>query len=350
LIRIGVIPGDGVGHEVTTEACRVLEAVARSEALSLEFEHFDLGADRWLRDGVGLPQGDFERLRDECDAILLGAVGDPRVPDNAHAREILLGLRTRLDLYVNLRPCRFFVPAHSPLRNPPEQGARIEIVRENTEGPYVNIGGGMGQGTDREVAVQESVHTVRGVSRIIRYAFERASARGVDRVTLVDKANALPAEGALWRRVFSEIASEYPSTETRALYVDVAAMELVSRPAAHGVIVTSNLFGDILSDLSAVVTGGIGLAPSANIHPGRHGLFEPVHGSAPDIAGTGRANPIGAILSAALLLEAAGEDSAARRVETAVEAALVDGPTTPDIGGTATTAECGAWIAARVEG
>lgn len=348
MIRLAVIPGDGIGPEVTREAMGVLSAAADLSGIGFESEHFDLGADRWLRDGIGLPQPDFERLRDEFDAILLGAMGDPRVPGNEHAREILLGLRTRLDLFVNLRPCRFWKRELSPLRDPPPEGALIDLVRENTEGPYVNVGGALQPGTSREVAIQDSVHTAAGVERILRYAFERAVATGARRVTMVDKANALPSEGALWRRMLDLVAADFTAVECAVLYVDVAAMELVSRPGAHGVIVTSNLFGDILSDLAAVVTGGIGLAPSANIHPGVHGLFEPVHGSAPGLVGTGTANPIGAILSVALLLETRGHPEAARLVSEAVEESIGQGVVTPDLGGAATTVEVGARIAESV--
>ena len=232
----------------------------------------------------------------------------------------------------------------------PPGGIHLEIFRENTEGPYVNMGGTFKGGTPDEVAIQEDVNTWKGVERLVRAAFEHVRDRGRERVTLVDKANALPAAGALWRRVFREVAEEFPEVETDSLFVDVAAMDLVRRPGDLQVLVTSNLFGDILSDLAAQVTGGLGLAASANLHPGRHALFEPVHGSAPDIAGSGRANPLAAIRCAALLLDYLGHEEARGAVDRAVAASIGEGVTTPDLGGRRSTAEVGAWIADRLAG
>ena len=340
--RIAIIPGDGIGTEVTREATRVLECVGDVAGLDLELAEQDLGAERYLRDGVTITDEEFRSLSDDCDAILLGALGDPRVPDNAHARDILLGLRFRLDLYVNFRPCVPLHPSLCPLRD--VGPIHLEIFRENTEGLYVNRGRVIDEGTPDEVAIQEDLNTRPGVERIIRAAFEHSVSKGRDRVTMVDKANAMPLAGSLWRRTFAEVGEGYPNVRQDCMYVDAMAMDLVRRPDQYSVIVTSNLFGDILSDLAAEVTGGLGLAPSANVHPGRHALFEPVHGSAPDIAGEGIANPMGAIRCVALLLEHFGWSEESATVETAVRRAFSEGVTTPDLGGSSSTADVGRWI------
>lgn len=344
--RIAIIPGDGIGPEVMDEACRVLEVVAAEADLGLDLVAWDLGADRYLREGVTVTDDEFRALSEGYDAILLGALGDPRVPGNEHARDILLGLRFKLDLFVNFRPCVLFADALCPLRG--DRGAlRLEIFRENTEGLYAGMGGVYKRGTPDEVAIEEDVNTRKGVERIVRAAFEHARAHGRPRVTLVDKANAMRNAGSLWRRVFREVGEAYPGLQQDAMYVDAMAMDLVRRPERYSVIVASNLFGDIVSDLAAELTGGLGLAPSANVHPGRHVMYEPVHGSAPDIAGTGRANPIGAIRCVSLLLGDLGYADAASRVDGAVAASIARGMTTPDLGGDLTTKEVGAWIAQR---
>jgi 3-isopropylmalate dehydrogenase len=346
--RIAIIPGDGIGVEVTREASRVLRRVADLHGLDVELVEWDLGADRYLEDGVTITDEEFRTLTEDYDAILLGALGDPRVPGNEHARDILLGLRFRLDLFVNFRPSRLLDPALSPLKGAADREIRLDIFRENTEGPYVNLGGTFRQGTPDEIAVQEDVNTRKGVERILRAAFDHAVARQLSRVSMVDKANALPHAGGLWRRTLAEVAEDYPGIETESLYVDAVAMDLVRRPERYAVIVTSNLFGDILSDVAAAVVGGLGLASSANLHPGRHALYEPVHGSAPDIAGMGIANPLGAIGCVALLLEDQGHLDAAREVEAAMAASLARGVRTPDVGGTASTSEVGDWIVQRL--
>jgi len=346
VIRVALIPGDGIGPEVTAEARRVLEAVGEAGLAELSLETFPHGADHYLETGETLGQEAFERLRDEFDAIFLGAVGDPRVPGNEHARDILLGLRFRLDLFINLRPVRLRAPDLCPLRR--ARDIDFVIFRENTEGFYTGAGGNLREGTPEEVAVSESLATRRGVERIVREAFERARAEGRGRVTLGDKANAVPHVYGLWRRVFREVAEEYDDVESEMRYVDALAMEFVRAPERFGVVVAENLLGDILSDLGAELVGGMGVAPSANVHPGRHGLYEPVHGSAPDIAGTGRANPMGAVLSAALLLRDGGADRAADRVEAAVDRALAEGVRTPDLGGDGTTSGVGAWLAREI--
>jgi 3-isopropylmalate dehydrogenase len=344
--RIAIIPGDGIGVEVVREAVQVLEDVSARGELALELRTWDLCADRYLREGVTITDAEFHSLADEHDAILLGAMGDPRVPGNEHARDILLGLRFRLDLYVNYRPSILLDARLCPLKG--EHSIAIEIFRENTEGVYVNMGGTFKQGTADELAVHEDVNTRKGVERIIRAAFEHARRHGRTRVSLVDKANAMPAAGSLWRRTFAQVGAEYPQIQREALYVDAVAMDLVRNPGRYQVIVTSNLFGDILSDEAAGLTGGLGLAPSANLHPGKHAMFEPVHGSAPDIAGKGIANPLGAIACVALMLEHLGHPEEARAVDAAVAACVREGPTTPDLGGRAKTTEVGAWVRAAL--
>ncbi|MFB6241082.1 MAG: isocitrate/isopropylmalate dehydrogenase family protein [Gemmatimonadota bacterium] len=349
--RIAVVGGDGIGPEVTAEARRALEAVRSAGLARLEIEGFPHGADHYLETGETLSEATFERLRDDFDAILFGAVGDPRIPENEHARDLLLGLRVRLDLYVNLRPLRLRDPALSPLA---ETGTGIDwrIYRENTEGMYSGAGGHVRKGTADEVAVSEGVATRPGVERLVRAAFRDAAASAPSgaprRVTLAEKSNAVPHMYGLWRRVFREVADEHPEVEAETRYVDALAM--VREPGRFEVLVAENLLGDILSDLGAELVGGPGLAPSANVHPGRHGLYEPVHGSAPDLAGTGRANPMAAVLSAALMLRDLGFGDAADRVGATVDAALAEGVRTPDVGGDRTTGEVGRWIADRVGG
>lgn len=346
--KIAVVPGDGVGPEVTAEAVKVLRAVTAKSGKKIELVEFDWGADRYLRDGTTLPAGAVEMLRRDFDAILFGAVGDPRVPDNRHMREILLGLRFELDLYVNLRPCLLFDRRLTPLRDRSEADVNFVVVRENTEGLYAGVGGQFKRGTPDEVAVQEDVNTRKGVERIIRYAFEYARQRGLKRVCMSDKSNALTFGHELWLRVFQQLRKEYAEIESTHLYIDVLAMELVRDPRQFDVIVTCNLFGDIISDLGAQLGGGLGLAPSGNIHPGQVSLFEPVHGSAPKIAGKGIANPLGAILTAGMMLDYLGWGAEAAAVQQAVREAVVGGHSTPDLGGALATKAVGDWVAARV--
>jgi 3-isopropylmalate dehydrogenase len=338
--RIAVIAGDGVGAEVTREAVKVLRAVtaAGPELDVVEWPH---GADHYLSTGTTLTDDEFRDLSANYDAILLGAMGDPRVPGNEHARDILLGLRFKLDLYINFRPVRLLHPDLTPLRDKTEKDVDFVIFRENTEGVYVGMGGVFKKGTPDEVAVQEDVNTRKGVERIVRAAFEYARANGLERVTMSDKANAMEHAGGLWRRVFKEVAQEYPDVQSEALYVDMLAMDMVRRPERYRVIVTGNLFGDILSDLGSQLAGGLGLSASGNIHPGRVSLFEPVHGSAPDIAGKGTANPFAAVLTAALMMRHLGHAGAAERMEAAVRRAVHEGQTTPDLGGSLGTAAAG---------
>jgi len=338
---IAVIAGDGIGPEVIDAAIPLLEQAASKHAFTLGFERLPYGADHYLRTKETLPDPAFRYLRDDVDAILLGAIGDPRVPGNEHARDILLGLRFKLDLYVNFRPVRLLHPDLTPLRG---NGRRIDFVifRENTEGVYL----GRGRITETDY-VAEEINTAAGVERIIRAAFEWAQAHGKTRVTMSDKANAVPAH-RIWQETFRRVAAEFSRVEAEHRYVDALAMELVREPERFQVIVTNNLFGDILSDLGAGLVGGLGLAASANLHPGRPGLFEPVHGSAPALAGKGIANPMAAVLTGALLFEQLGHPEAARDLERAVTETLAAGVRSPDIGGKAGTREVAAAVAARI--
>jgi 3-isopropylmalate dehydrogenase len=346
--RIAVIPGDGIGVEVTREATETLRAVAARSGRPITFEEFPYGADHFLKTGETLPQQGFDRLQ-TFDAILLGALGDPRVPDNRHAADILLGLRFRLDLYVNHRPVRLLDERLCPLKGRKVEDVDFVIFRENTEGLYAGVGGFFKKGTPDEVATQEDINTRKGVERILRHAFEWARSHGRRRVLMSDKSNALTYGHDLWQRTFREVAAEYPDIEPSHMYVDALAMQLVKDPSPFEVIVACNMFGDILSDLGAQIQGGLGLAASANLHPGRIGLFEPVHGSAPKYAGQGVANPIGAILSAAMLLDTVGRPEEGRAIEDAVTDCVRAGKTTRDLGGTLSTGEMGDEIRRRLE-
>ncbi|MGH7443981.1 MAG: isocitrate/isopropylmalate dehydrogenase family protein, partial [Longimicrobiales bacterium] len=331
MFRIAVIPGDGIGVDVTREAVKVLRHVAAQADVRLDMTEWDLGAERYLRTGVTIAPDEIKQLG-EYDAILLGAMGDARVPGNQHARDILLGLRFQLDLYINLRPIRLYDARLSPLRNVTADDILIDVFRENTEGVYVGAGGNFKEGTPDEIAIEEDINTRKGAERIIRAAFEYARTHG-RRVTLTDKANAMPHAGGLWRRTFAAVGAEFPEVERNAMYADALAMELIRAPQRWQVIVAPNLFGDLLSDLAAGLVGGLGLAPSASLHPGRIGLFEPVHGSAPDLVGTGKANPLAAILTTGMLLDHLGRAEDARRIDDAVRRAVADAATTPDLGG-----------------
>ncbi|HKO97318.1 MAG TPA: 3-isopropylmalate dehydrogenase [Pyrinomonadaceae bacterium] len=346
--RIAVIPGDGIGPEVIAQALRVLECVKKTHGVELQLVPFDWGADRFLRDGVSLPPDALENLTAEFDAILAGAFGDPRVPSNQHAEDILLGMRRGLDLYINLRPMRLLDPRLTPLRNAQPADIDFVVFRENTEGAYCGAGGFLRKGTENEIATQEELNTRRGVERIILAAFEYARANGRKKVTMADKSNVQRFGGDLWQRVFKEVAAEYPEIEANHQYVDAMAMFMVLDPAQYDVIVSNNLFGDILTDLGAAIQGGLGLAASGNIHPGRVSLFEPVHGSAPPLAGKGIANPIGAILTSAMMLEYLGNKPASAAIERAVKEAISHNETTRDLGGILSTEDVGTAICRRV--
>jgi 3-isopropylmalate dehydrogenase len=346
--KVAVIPGDGIGPEVTRAAVRVLEAAAARHGAELDFVWFDLGAQKYLDTGITLPQEIFEDIRDHYDAVYLAALGDPRVPDMAHAKDILLGMRFRLDLFVNLRPVSLMHPDLTPLKGKTAEDLDFVIFRENTEGVYVGMGGTFKEGTPDEVATNQMVCTRKGVERIIRAAFEYAVEKGKTRVCMADKANVLRYAHGLWQRVFKLVSAEYPQIEARHLYADVAAMELVRAPEDFDVLVTSNMFGDILSDLAAQLVGGLGLAPSGNVNPGKVSLFEPVHGSAPPLAGKDVANPLAMVLTGAMMLDHLGFGAAARDVEAAVRRALATGQTTADLGGALGTQACGDVVAGLI--
>ncbi|MGH9748322.1 MAG: 3-isopropylmalate dehydrogenase [Candidatus Polarisedimenticolia bacterium] len=347
MTRIAVIPGDGIGVEVTREAVAALRCAASREGFEVETEELPWGADHFLTTGQTLPAGALDRLR-AFDAILLGALGDPRVPDNRHAAEILLGIRFGLDLYVNFRPVRLLDDRLCPLRGRGVGDVDFVVFRENTEGLYVGMGGFFKKGTADEIAVQEDVNTRKGVERIVRQAFEHARTRSRRRVLMSDKSNALTYGHDLWQRVFREVARDYPDIETSHMYVDALAMQMIRDPSQFEVIVTCNMFGDILTDVAAALQGGLGIAASANLHPGKTGLFEPVHGSAPKHAGRDVANPMGAILSAALLLDSVGRRGAAARLESAVTACVRAGETTRDLGGPLGTRAAGEAVRRRI--
>ncbi|MFD9301235.1 3-isopropylmalate dehydrogenase [Streptomyces sp. NPDC060048] len=321
-INLAVIPGDGIGQEVVAQGLKVLTAVLPQD-VKLETKQYDLGAQRWHRTGETLPEAELEALKHH-DAILLGAIGDPSVPSGVLERGLLLKLRFAFDHFINLRPSKLFPNTATPLAGRPE--IDFVVVREGTEGPYTGNGGSLRTGTPAEVATEVSVNTAYGVERVVRDAFERANDRPRKKLTLVHKNNVLVYAGHLWKNTFDKVAQEYPEVTTDYLHVDAATIFFVTQPERFDVIVTDNLFGDILTDLAAAVTGGIGLAASGNINPtgAFPSMFEPVHGSAPDIAGTGKADPTATILSVALLLRHLGYEAQAVRIEDAVSADLAE--------------------------
>jgi 3-isopropylmalate dehydrogenase len=347
-MRIAIIPGDGIGKEVTAEAVTVLTAVGARFGRSFDLEHLPWSADHYLQSGVTLPPNGYDLLR-EFDAIFIGALGDPRVPDNRHAREILLGTRFELDLYVNHRPVKLLHERLCPLKGRGPRDVNLVVFRENTEGLYVSVGGRFKAGTVDEIAIQEELNTFKGVHRIIKHAFDFAQSRGLSRVCMADKSNAMQQGHALWQRVFRELAPQYPGIEATHYYIDALAMYMVLDPGQFQVIVTNNLFGDIITDLGASFQGGLGMAASGNLHPGKTSMFEPVHGSAPKFAGKNIANPIGAIASVSLMLETLGLTDEAAAIDGAVLAAVEANDVTSDIGGALGTREAGAAIVRRIQ-
>ena len=343
---IGVIAGDGVGIEVVPQAKRVLERVAQKHSVTFAFQDFDWGAQHFFRWGRMMPAGAIDLLQ-PCDAILLGAVGHPQIPDHTTLNGLLLPIRRAFDQFANVRPAYLYPGVQSPLARPGLSYGPGEIdmvvVRENTEGEYAQVGGFVYQHQPEEVAIQTSVFTRRGVERIIRHAFDLAVRRNKKkRVTSITKSNAQGHTMLLWDRTFQDVAAQYPGIETESLLVDAAAMNFIRRPESFDVVVGSNLFGDILSDISAIIIGSMGLAASANLDPLRRfpSMFEPVHGSAPDIAGKGIVNPLATILSAGMMLEHLEMTEAAQQVEAAVAAVLAEGKVrTPDLGGKSSTEE-----------
>jgi 3-isopropylmalate dehydrogenase len=349
---IAIIPGDGIGKEVIPEAVKVIAA----SGADVEISQFDWGADRYLADGVTVPPDGFIMLARDFDAILVGAFGDPRVPSNIHAKEILLGMRFKMDLYANVRPVRLLDAALCPLKGIEPKHIDFVVIRENTEGVYTDAGGVFKEGTADEIAVQEDINTRKGVERIIRYAFEYAERHPKldgsprKRVLMCDKSNAMTHAGGLWQRVFKEVSGEYPQIKSEHMYVDALCMQMVRDPRQFDVIVTNNMFGDIITDLAAGLQGGLGMAASGNLHPGKTSMFEPVHGSAPTIAGKNIANPFGAILTAAMMLGHLGLAEQAKKIEAAVLEAVQQKRTTQDVGGALGTREAGEWVARRVAG
>src|SRR5581483_6188625 len=344
--RIAVVPGDGIGPEVIEQGMRVLERVQQMYKLDLQFVHFGWNADEYLRTGVSMPPGAMDDIRRNYAAVYLGAFGDPRIPDMKHAADILLGMRFQLDLYVNYRPVKLLNKRLSPLRD--DKRIDMVIFRENTEGAYVGMGGNFKKGTAEEIAVQEDVSTRKGVERIIRYAFEFAKKNGRKSVCMSDKNNVMRFGGDLWVRTFEEVAKEYPSIENFHMFVAALTMQMVRAPEMFDVIVTNNMFGDIVTDLGGALQGGLGMAASGNINPGKVSLFEPIHGSAPKYAKQDVANPIGAILTAAMMLEYLGHADAAKSIESAVVAAIDATETTKDIGGSLGTKASGDAILKRL--
>ena len=348
--RIAVIPGDGIGKEVIPQAVNVMKAVGAP----VELTEFDWGADRYLRDQTTVPPDGFGTLGRDFDAILVGAFGDPRVKTNIHAKEILLGMRFKMDLYANVRPVRLMDSALCPLKGVEPKDIDFVVLRENTEGVYTDAGGVFKQGTPDEIATQEDINTRKGVERIIRYAFEyclnntKLDGSPRNKVLMCDKSNAMTHAGDLWQRTFKEVSAEYPKITTQHMYVDALCMQMVREPLQFDVIVTNNMFGDIITDLAAGLQGGLGMAASGNIHPGRTSMFEPVHGSAPPIAGKNQANPFGAILTAAMMLRHLEISKEADKIEAAVLEAVREKKTTQDIGGTLGAKEAGEWVANRV--
>lgn len=345
--RIAVIPGDGIGREVVPEGIRVLDTVGTRYDIGFKWEHFPWNCETYIRTGRMMPEDGIERLR-EADAIFLGAVGFPGVPDHISLWGLLLPIRRQMHQYINLRPIRLLKGIASPLRDRASSDINFVVVRENNEGEYSEIGGRLYSGTESEMVMQEAVFTRKGVDRVLRYAFELAGTRAAKHVTSATKSNAIAHTMPYWDERFSLMASQYPHVRADRYHIDILTAHFVLHPEWFDVVVGSNLFGDILSDLGAAVAGTIGVAPSANINPTREypSMFEPVHGSAPDIAGKGIANPIGQIWSGAMMLDHLGRPEAAEAVERAIETVLKDPDLhTPDMGGKATTKELGRAIA-----
>ena len=347
-LRLAVVPGDGIGVETTREALKVLGALRTADRVSATVEAFPWGADHFLKTGETIPDSAFVRLRSDFDAVLVGAFGDPRVPDNRHAREILLGMRVKMDLYVNCRPVKCLADSLSPLKNRGASDIDFVVFRENTEGAYLGMGGTFKKGTPDETAIEEDLTTRKGVERICRHAFQFASRfekakrlKRKPRVLMADKHNVQRFGGDLWHRTFLEVAKEFPGSENQHMFVDALAMQMVRDPSSLDVIVTNNLFGDILTDLAAALQGGLGMAASGNIHPGRTSVFEPIHGSAPPLAGKNVANPFGSILSLAMLLRELQQNGSAERIERAVAACVKANETTGDLGGKLSTSQAG---------
>jgi 3-isopropylmalate dehydrogenase len=344
--KIAVIPGDGIGVEVIAQGLKLLNRLKADNHIDVAFDEFNYNADRWLAQGKGIDEQQIQQLKDDYDAIYFGALGDPRIADSAHARQILLTLRFDLQLFANIRPVKLYHRDHCPLKLAEGQEIDCVIIRENTEDLYRGIGGSFKTGTDDEIAIDERIHSYKGVKAITEFAFEYAKNNGRKKVTLIDKDNVIIHGGRLWNRVFAEVSANYPDIVHDYMHVDVAAMRMAVEPQVFDV--TSNMFGDILSDIGAGIVGGLGLLPSANVNPGNTSLFEPVHGSAPDIAGTGTANPFAAFITLAMLLNHIGFDTAAQAINQAVIHCIDQGHTTKDLGGELSTDQVGDFVCAAV--
>jgi 3-isopropylmalate dehydrogenase len=350
--KIAILGGDGIGVDVTREARQLVELYREQASLPLELWDLDFGAARYLRDGVTLPPEVLDEIRKGCSAVLLGALGDPRVPGNEHAREILFGIRFGCDLYSNIRPVRALSDRLVPIKDKRAADVDFVVFRENTEGLYANIGGYLRKGTAGEVAIDEDINTRQGVERIIVAAFEYAKATKRTRVHMADKSNALRHAHELWLRVFHEVCARYPGIEGVHMYVDALCLRIVQAPEEFQVIVTNNLFGDIVTDLAAALQGGLGMAASANVHssdPSRVAMFEPVHGSAPPLAGKDVANPFAAFASVGMMLAHLGWPTEVRRIESAIRRAIESGNCTADVGGRLGTRAAGAWVRDEVK-
>jgi len=350
--KIAILPGDGIGVEVTREARQLLELYRDLQGLPLELWDLDLGAERYLRDGTTLPPDVFEQIRGGCSAVLLGALGDPRVKSNDHARDILFGIRFGCDLYANIRPVRALSDKLVPIKDKKAASVDFVVFRENTEGMYSDIGGHLRKGSPGEVAIDQDINTRHGVERIIVAAFEYAKATKRTRVHMADKSNAIRHAHDLWQRVFHEVRGRYPGIDGVHMYVDALCLRIVQAPEEFQVIVTNNLFGDIVTDLAAALQGGLGMAASANVHssdPSRVAMFEPVHGSAPPLVGKDAANPFAALLTVGMMLAHLGWPSEERRIETAVRRAVETGNCTSDVGGKLGTRAAAAWVRDEVK-
>lgn len=344
---IAIIPGDGIGPEVMLQARRALEFYKTEKKLPLDLWQLDLGADRYLKDGTTFPKEDADRIKNEAKAVLLGALGDPRVPGLEYARDILFGLRFGLDLYANVRPVKALADRLVPLKDRTAKDVDFVVFRENTEGIYVNIGGQFKRGTPDEVAINEDVNTRKGVERLIRAGFEYAKKHGKKTVHMADKSNAMKHAHELWYRCFFEVAKEYPGIDAKHVYVDALCLYLVQDPRPFEVVVTNNLFGDIVTDLGAGLQGGLGMAASANTHyadPARVAMFEPVHGSAPPLVGKDLANPLASFLTVGMMLGHLGYAEEEARLEAIVGKAIEGGHCTPDVGGKLGTKAVGDWV------
>lgn len=337
---IAVIPGDGIGQEVVTQGLKVLDKVGQLRGRPFEYRHYDLGADFLLKHGEVFPQSIQEELKGFY-SIYFGAIGDPRVKPGVLEKGLLLAMRFNFEMYINLRPVLLMDESLCPLKGKGPEDVDMVVVRENTEGLYAGVGGVLKAGTPDEVALQEEVNTYKGVYRCLKYAFELARTRPRKTLTMSDKSNVLTFGHGLWQRVYNELKVEYPDVTANHLYVDVMAMDMVRKPESLDVIVTNNMFGDIITDLGAIIQGGLGMACSGNLHPGATSMFEPVHGSAPDIAGQNKANPLAAILCVAMVLDHVGESGYARKVEAAVRQALKEKAVTADLGGSLNTDQVG---------